>query len=249
MKATVLSYGGGRQTVAICLLIAKGVLPKPDRIVMADTSREKPTTFEYLEKYTRPFMREHGLEIEIAERRHAKVDMHSHKGDLILPVYTEHGKSNAFCSGEWKRDVVERHLREQGITGGTSWIGFAFDERRRWSNAMGTTRHNHKIECPLVDLMITTATCLALIKKQGWPMPHVSACWMCPNQKNKEWAWTKENRPDLFNEACRIDEEIRNDVDGGAWLHHSRLPLAQADLSFEEPPDLVRQCTLGTCFI
>lgn len=250
MKAIVFNYGGGRQTVAMCLLIGKGVLRKPDRIVMADTSREKPTTFEYLEKYTRPFMREHGMEIEIAERRHAKVDMHSHKGELLIPVYTQTGKLSAFCSGEWKRDVVERHLRETGVTGGTNWLGFAFDERKRWSRSMGSERHNHTVECPLVDLMMTTADCLALIRKHGWPEPHVSACWMCPNQKNKEWAWTKEHRPDLFAEACRIDGEVREeDEQGGVWLHHSRVPLAQADLTVEETPELVRQCTLGMCFV
>jgi hypothetical protein len=32
----VLNYGGGRQTVAICILIARGILPKPDRIVIAE---------------------------------------------------------------------------------------------------------------------------------------------------------------------------------------------------------------------
>jgi hypothetical protein len=250
MHATVLNYGGGRQTVAICLLIVKGVLTKPDRIVMADTSREMPTTFEYLEKYTRPLMREHGLEIEIAERRHAKVDRYSHKGTLLMPVYTPTGKLSAFCSGEWKRDVVERHLREQGVTGGTTWLGYSYDEPLRWNRAIDTERHNHKVACPLVELMITTQDCLRLVEKHGWPKPHVSRCWDCPNQKNSEWAWTKENRPDLFADACKTDVELREDDDqGGVWLHHSRVPLAEADLSVVEKPDVVRQCSLGTCFI
>jgi 3'-phosphoadenosine 5'-phosphosulfate sulfotransferase (PAPS reductase)/FAD synthetase len=107
MDATVLNYGGGRQTVAICLLIAKGILPKPDRIVMADTGRENPTTFEYLDKYVQPLLREHGMQVEIAPRSLAKVDLHSHKGDLLIPAFTKTGKLSAFCSGEWKRDVVE----------------------------------------------------------------------------------------------------------------------------------------------
>lgn len=250
MIATVLNYGGGRQTVAICLLIAKGVIPKPDRIVMADTSREKPTTFEYLEKYTRPLMREHGLEIEVASRDHAKVDLYSHKGTLLIPVFTPTGKLSAYCSGEWKRDVVERHLRSVGVTGGTTWLGFAYDERKRWKRSVGTERHHHKVECPLVDLMMTTADCLALIASHGWPEPHVSSCWMCPHQKNEEWAYTKEHRPDLFAEACQIDEQVREDDEqGGVWLHHSRVPLSQADLTVEETKEVSRQCSLGTCFI
>jgi hypothetical protein len=248
--ATVLNYGGGRQTVAVCILIARGVIPKPDCIVMADTGREKPTTFEYLEKYTQPLMREHGLEIEIAGRHHATVDLYGGNGDLLIPVFTETGKLSAFCSGKWKIDVVERHLRSKGITGGTNWLGFAFDERRRWTRAVDKLRHNHTVACPLVDLMMTTADCLKLIARHGWPEPHVSSCWMCPHQRNEEWAYTRATRPDLFAEACRIDEEVRaDDGQGGVWLHHSRVPLAQADLTVEEKPETIRQCTLGTCFI
>lgn len=248
--ATTLGYGGGRQTVAICLLIAKGVIPKPDRVVMADTGRENPTTFEYLEKYTRPLMRESGIEIEVASRDLAKVDFYGHNGDLLIPAFTKTGKLSAFCSGEWKRDVVERHLRATGITGGTNWLGFAFDERKRWSRSMGKERHNHTVACPLVDLMLTTADCLSLIAKHGWPEPHISSCWMCPHKKNREWAYIKSNRPDLFEEACRIDQEIReNDEQGGVWLHHSRVPLADADLSVAESDETSRQCSLGMCFV
>lgn len=249
-QATVLNYGGGRQTVAICLLIAKGIFAKPDRIVMADTSREKPTTFEYLERYVQPLLAEHGLQVEVAPRSLAKVDLHSHKGTLLIPVYTPTGKLSAYCSGEWKRDVVERYLRLQQVDGGTTWLGFAFDERKRWSRSMGTERHNHTVVCPLVDAMLTTDDCLSIIRKHGWPPPHVSSCWMCPHQRNEEWAYTREHRPDLFAEACRIDQELRDeDEQGGVWLHHSRVPLAEADLSFDEPAETVRQCSLGTCFI
>lgn len=249
-EATVLNYGGGRQTVAICLLIAKGILPKPDRIVMADTGRENPTTFDYLDKYVQPLLGQHGLAVEIAPRSLARVDLHGNNGDLLLPVFTKTGKLPAFCSGEWKRDVVERYLRRQGITGGTNWLGFAFDERKRWSRAMGKERHHHRVVCPLVEAMLTTADCLFIIKDYGWPEPHISSCWMCPHKKNKEWAYIKANHPELFAEACRMDAELREeDEQGGVWLHHSRVPLAEADLSYDEPAETVRQCSLGTCFI
>lgn len=65
----VLGYGGGVQTVAMCLLVAKGVLPNPDRIVCADTSREVDSTWEYLDRYVQPYMlAECGLTVEIAPR-------------------------------------------------------------------------------------------------------------------------------------------------------------------------------------
>jgi hypothetical protein len=244
------NYGGGRQTVAMCILIAKGLLPKPDNIAMADTSREMPTTWAYMEKYTQPLMWSIGLDIEIAGHDLATVDMHSHQGTLLLPVFTDTGKFSEFCSGEWKRDVVERHRkRVRGIKGGTVWLGLAHDERRRWKRSMGTTRHGFTVACPLVDMMLTTADCLRIIDEYGWPEPHVSRCHMCPNQRNEEWRYVRDNEPELFEDACRIDEEEReNDDRGAVFLHRSRVPLREADLDEDDAP-FVKQCGLGMCFV
>ncbi len=50
----VMSYGGGKQTVAMVTLVLEGKLPKPDLIVFADTSREVKTTWDYLEQVVQP---------------------------------------------------------------------------------------------------------------------------------------------------------------------------------------------------
>lgn len=248
--SVVFNYGGGRQTVAMCIMVANGVLPRPDRIVIADTSREKPTTWEYMDKYTQPMMRSIGLEIEVAPHSLATVDTHSHQGTLLLPVYTPTGKFRSLCSGEWKRDVVERHLKKSGTKGGTTWLGLAHDEKPRWRRAMGTTRHGFTVACPLVEAMLTTADCMEIISRHGWPPPEVSACWMCPNQRNEEWAKTKRETPELFEAACQIDDEEREaDEQGGVWLHHSRVPLRDADLTVIETKQVERQCSLGMCFV
>ena len=203
------NYGGGRQTVAMCIMIAKGVLPRPDIIVMADTGRENPMTWDYLETYTQPLMEAIGLEIQVAPHSLATVDLHAHNGDLLLPVYTQTGKLSPFCSGEWKRDVCERYARNKGINRGISWLGLGFDERRRWSRSRGTVRHNWTTECPLVDRQITTAMCLHIIENFGWPQPHVSSCWMCPHKQNHEWRYIRDNHPELWRKAIEIDEEER----------------------------------------
>jgi len=249
-RMTVLNYGGGRQTVAICVLIAKGVLPRPDVIVMADTSRENPMTWEYLEAYARPLMRQHGIEIEIASHDFATVDVYSGNGDLLLPVFTNEGKLQGFCSNEWKRRVVDRYLRSKGITSGTRWIGFGFDEKRRWRKMHNLTEGKWTTVCPLVDLMLNTESCLEIIKAAGLPIPHHSACWMCPHKDNAEWRIIRDKYPEKWKEAVALDVEVReNDDRGGVYLHHSRVPLAEADLSLEETKDVHRQCTLGMCFV
>lgn len=248
---TVLNYGGGRQTVAICVLIARGVLPRPDKIVMADTGRENPSTFEYLSRHVEPLLGNHGLRVEIASHSLAKVDMYANNGNLLVPAFTANGKLHAYCSNEWKRRVVDRYLRETQCPGkGVRWIGFSFEEKRRWRALHGISDGPWTTICPLVDLLVDSQTCVKIIESHGLPQPHRSSCFMCPNKRNNEWRDIRDNYPEEWAEAVRIDEEIRsNDEHGGVWLHHDRVPLANADLDKEEPREVTKNCTLGTCFI
>jgi PP-loop superfamily ATP-utilizing enzyme len=248
--AVVFNYGGGRQTVAMCIMIAKGVLPKPDIIVIADTGRENPSTWEYLETHMRPLMREHGLEIHIASHELSKVDLHDRLGNLQLPVFTKTGKMKHFCSTEWKKRVVRRYLRQQGIAGGTQWLGLAFDEKKRWTRVHNRVDKGYRILCPLVDLMINTQACLEIIKAANLPIPHHSSCFMCPNKRNAEWRHIKDNYPEEWQKAIEIDREIRlMDRENGVFLHYSLKPLEEADLAPDEGDKVMQQCSLGVCFV
>lgn len=240
----VLNYGGGWQTTGLLVLIEQGKLPRPDRIVIADTGRERKTTWRYLENVARPRMQAIGLDIEIAPRSLAKVDIYGHNGDLLLPVYTATGKLPAFCSNEWKQRVVARYLGHPKDA--VHWIGFTFDERQRIKTTEGKWY-------PLVEMMLTKEDNRTIIRAGGWPDPTSSACWMCSNLDNAEWRNIRENDPADFEAACVLDEEIREQdlFSGGTgvWLHHSRVPLRQADLSAEDRKGPSRQCGLGMCFI
>ncbi len=250
-ETTVLSYGGGRQTVAICVLIARGVLPRPDRIVMADTGRENPMTWDYLDAHIRPLLAPLGLAVEVAPHSLATVDIYAHNGVLLLPVFTAAGKLSGYCSGEWKREVIARYLRSQGIVGGEKWIGFALDERRRVARMAASERTPRwTARFPLVELCLTSADCLALVRSHGLPEPHRSSCWMCPHKANAEWGVIRDEHPAEWEAACDLDDEIRaNDSRGGVWLHSSRVPLRDADLTEPETPETYRQCGLGMCFV
>lgn len=241
----ILSYGGGRQTVAMLVLVAKGVLPRPDRIVTADTSREVGTTWSYLNEHVQPFLANYGMAVEVAPHSLATVDVYAHNGDLLLPAYTESGKLPTYCSNEWKGRVVQRYLRAEGITKAMQWIGFAFDERKRWNKE--ETAGPWQQRFPLVELMIRTVDCPAIIRSAGLPVPFKSRCWNCPHQTNEEW---RELPPDEFEKACLLDEEVReNDTHGGVWLHESRVPLRVADLSAPDRKTPSRQCGFGNCFV
>lgn len=244
----ILSYGGGRQTVAICALILQGRLPRPDRIVMADTGRENPMTWDYLRDVTQPTMTAAGIPIEVVGRdRDGPPDVYE-GATLILPVYTPTGKFRPMCSGTWKRDRCDSYLaRAYGIRGGVRWIGFSADEKRRLKN--DPTRGNWTFRYPLVELGIASDGCREIIAAHGWPQPHRSSCWVCPNKKDDEWSYIRDNYPKLWDEACAIDEEIReNDTRGGVWLHRSRVPLREA-LGTNAPEVIDPRCESGNCFV
>lgn len=243
----ILSYGGGRQTVAICALILEGRLPRPDRIVMADTGRENPMTWDYLRDVTGPAMAAAGMPIDVV-RQNVVPDLYDRTGNLQIPAQTETGKMRPFCSTHWKARVIDRYLRSRyGINAGVQWIGFSADEKRRLKD--DPTRGKWTFRYPLVELGITSNGCREIIAAHGWPQPHRSSCWMCPNKKDDEWQYIRDNYPELWAEACEIDVETReNDERGGVWLHRSRKPLAEA-LDANGPDESDPRCETGMCFV
>jgi hypothetical protein len=259
--ADVLSYGGGRQTVALCLLVAKGLQARPDRVVIADTGREKRSTWDYLDAHVRPLLRSIGLEVEVAPHGLATVDLYAKNGDMLVPAYTATGKLKPFCSNEWKAQVIRRHLRATGVERARCWIGYAVDESGRINDDRRYARERlddpdrfgpWTRTYPLCDLMLTKADCRRIVEDFGWPLPAPSACYMCPHLGDAEWRHVRDELPDQFAEACRLDEALRaEDVargGSGVWLHRSLRPLREADLDRPGRAPAPGQCGLGGCF-
>jgi len=241
---SILSYGGGVQTIAMCVLVVRGVLERPDAVIAADTGREMPTTWEYADAYARPLLDSVGIPLHIASHDLATVDLYGHNGDLLIPTYTETGKLPTFCSTEWKARVVERYARRVlGLQGPlVNWIGFSLDEAKR------VKTHEGK-RYPLLELCLTREDCLHIIADAGLPPPPKSRCYMCPHQHNAEWREVKAN-PALWAEAVALDNEVRDaDERGGVYLHAQRVPLEQADLDADDRKEPSRQCGLGLCFV
>lgn len=242
------SYGGGWQTAAIAVLIREGVLPKPDLSVMADTGREKRTTWEYLHTVIQPYLDPIGVKVEIAPHSLATVDLYSHQGKLLVPAYDAHeGRFPAYCSGEWKREVVNRWLRGRGVESCDLWIGYSIDEIRRVSQQDRNQWCRHQY--PLIDRMINRAMCRSLVLGAGLPMPQKSRCWGCPHQSDEEWQEVK-NDPEDWAKAVELDREIReNDERDGLFLYSGRVPLELADFSKDAGINAPsRPCETGYCW-
>ncbi len=247
----VWSYGGGTQSIAIALLIAQGKLPKPDMVVMADTSREASETWGYTEQYVAPLLASLGLTIEIAPHTLATVDLYSRKGDLLLPVFTATGKLPTFCSVEWKQRVIRRYLRQRGVESCTLWLGISTDEieRLKPSDKQWITHH-----WPLCfDMPLNRAACAQLVRDYGWPDSPKSSCYVCPHRQNRQWRIVQKNA-DEWQKVVELDTAIRAGGDD-LYLHWSRKPIAEVDLSDEaedaagyNQPSLF-ECNTGYCMM
>jgi len=257
--SAVFNYGGGRQSLAIVVLIMRDVIPPPGRIIMADTGREAPGTFAYLAKHVQPVLAEKGLRVEVIPPREEYKTTYGDDEKPLIPMFTREmqhgepkdGKFSPFCTGNWKRDRMKTHLI--GHPKGERWIGFAWDEQRRIKRMMNAKPDGWTYRFPLAERMIETPECIKIVENFGFPTPKVSRCWFCPHQKNAEWREIRDNHPELWEAACLEDEEQREQdlFRGGlgVWLHHSRVPLRTADIEAEEETNTVRQCSLGACFV
>jgi hypothetical protein len=246
-RKVVWSYGGGVQSIAILVLIAQGKLPKPELAIMANTGRERSSTWRYLERYARPLMDEIGLPLVMAGRNLATVDLYAHNGDLLLPCFTRTGKLPTFCSSEWKTFVVRRKLRELGYGPKNPvimWLGMSLDEVHRLRMSDKKWIKNHWPLC--CDCKLRRHECLIEIEKFGLPEPTQSSCWTCPQMRNPEWMDMKMNDPGDFREAIQLDNDIRKaDIangNGGVFLHRSGVPLSQADLTVKEKSAPLFEC-------
>ena len=248
----VWMYGGGVQSCAIAALIVQGKLPKPDVAVIADTGREKQSTWDYLRDVIQPAL---GFEIEIIKKEDFKSPDIWKAENLLLPVYSNQSgqvsKLPTFCSGEWKLMVCNRFLSGKGIPprNRTQWYGFSLDEATRIIRLQNATRNKGRsFFFPLVDgVPMRRHDCISTVEKMGWPTPPRSSCWMCPNMRHDEWQDIKENYPDEFQKAIQLEKDVQK-KDPHAFFHRSCKPLDEVD--FEREPDLFnRPCNSGLCFI
>jgi len=244
VKDVIWMFGGGRQSIAMLTYIARGILPKPMLAIMTDTSRESSLTWDYLSVYAKPIFEQIGLHLEIVPHSYSFVDLYASGGDLLLPVYTHSGKLPTFCSSEWKRYSGERYLR--GIGYGPKnpiviWYGMSLNEVHRMRVSSKKWIENHYPLCQ--DYKRRTHECIQDVEAFGFPTPYISSCWCCPNRQNPEWLLLRDKAPDNFELACRLDEEIReHDKFNAVYLHKSRVPLRQADLSTPEICDMFSEC-------
>lgn len=260
MKPIVHSYGGGTQSITILCLIAQGKLPRPERIVMADTGREATSTWDYHHEYVEPLATAHDLKIDIVPHSWSRVDLFTTNGTTFLPVFFRDGqKVSKFiqgspCSEEWKRDTLRRYLRSIGYGPQNPirvWLGMSLDEVLRMRKSDVKWAEN---AYPLIDLGIRRSECYRLVEEMGLPTPPKSSCWCCPHRGIDQWRLLRDRYPDDWKQAIEIEKEINlrhpNPKDG-LFLSKQGVPLDSLDMtpSAQETFIDTEECLSGYCFV
>ncbi len=246
----VMSYGGGKQTVAMVTLVLEGKLPKPDLIVFADTGREVQTTFEYLNQVVQPALKKIGLQVEICGHEYSNWDLIKGENQaILLPAFTRQngsiGKMPTFCSNEWKQRPIRRWLKERGINNVDVWLGISLDEAERMKDS-GLNWYRHVY--PLIEITpMHRSQCVTQIQNFGWEAPHKSRCYMCPNQSALAWKDLKRRNDGDFEKAIALENEVRQ-KDQHVYFHPLAIPLEQAVEQSELQTDMFDGCDSGYCF-
>jgi hypothetical protein len=247
------SFGGGVQSCAIAALIVTERLPAPDWAVIADTHYEQSTTWGFLGRVVQP--RIPFTIHRVAAKDYATVGLYGgkNKDTLLIPAFTnqsgEIGKLPAYCSNEWKRRVIERWARKQGLTGGEFWVGFSTDELERVKKPSGKWGERY----PLIEQKMNRGDCIALALRVFGELPPYddgpprSSCWMCPNHTQGEWRDIRDNKPQDWQQAIVFDRAIRK-KDPHVFLHADCVPLDEADLD-DRNESLFSRCESGMCFV
>jgi len=264
-RINILSSGGGTQSCANICLIHQGKLPKPDLIVMIDTEREITEAIDYQHKYMIPLCEDMGVDYHIIKKSEYTTDdiqltsAANSDSDDVLPGFfvageSEMGKSPAYCSGKWKTNVLQRHVnhlygeKEATKRGVTSWMGMTIDEMNRVKTPLGKWQRWY----PLVELMLSRQACIQLVEDYDFPTPPRSACWMCPNRHDNEWAHMQTNCPDDFQQAVKFEKDLIAKFPQYRLSKNNNKLLSEISFSNDgrgAQMDLLQFCDSGMCFV
>jgi hypothetical protein len=254
----------------------KGVLPKLDAAVFADTQWESGATYRHLDwleaqaeqagiplhRVSKGSLRQHTLEGQIrgTKGNHARVA--SMPLRVISPAGSE-GMIKRQCTKEYKIEPLQKAVKRQvlglkprqRVPAGIlveRWMGISTDEMRR--ARMKGERWERlvypllNLPDPMLDRGYSRLMCVDWIKANypGVEVPR-SSCLGCPFHGNAEWRAVKAV-PVEWADVVEVDRAVRvmDKLAGSAFLHRDCVPLEQANLDEEQASMWGDEC-LGVC--
>lgn len=176
------------------------------------------------------------------------------------------GQVRRQCTAEYKIEVIEKTIRREllGLKPRQhmpkdvlvhQYYGISTDEvrrmgriRERWSSVPWTRPH-----FPLIDRGWSRRGCAEWLKDK---VPHKtprSACVFCPFRSDHEWAMLKDDEPEEWERAVKVDRALRQpgnvvnrNMNKSLYLHRSCIPLEMVDFN-NLPPQTLEPFTLYDC--
>ncbi|MCX5275352.1 phosphoadenosine phosphosulfate reductase family protein [Streptomyces virginiae] len=249
----MLSLGAGVQSSVLLCLSAKGLLPRIDAAVFADTQWEPKAVYDHLDRLEREIAAPAGIHIHRVSSGHIREDaLDPDHRFASMPLYIlnrdgKAGMTRRQCTGEYKIKPIKKKFREilgypypTRVPKGVfveQWVGISTDEFHRAKDAdVKYMRNVH----PLLDIDWSRADCVRYLTSLGLADTPKSSCLGCPFHGNAQWRTIRDSSPDEWSDVVEFDAAIRrgnaranatgNQLLGQAFLHRSRVPLSEAPI-------------------
>jgi hypothetical protein len=241
----IISYGGGVQSTALCVLATQGKIGHIDAALFSNVGddSEHPSTITFVREVMIPWCAERGLAVHELHRvkRNGGTETLLQRllkpGSRSLPIPVRMPDTGApgtrNCTADFKIKVVTKWLKAHGATTDTPadvCIGFSTDEAHRASNRSPSP---YEIPVyPLLDLRLSRTDCKNVISRAGLPVPPKSACFFCPFHRPAMWSKMRRDEPALFWKSADLEQTLlaRREMLGKDPVYLTRFgkPLAEA---------------------
>lgn len=248
---TVLSLGAGVQSTTVALMAAHGeITPMPDCAIFADTGWEPKAVYAHLRWLMSPNVLPFPVHVVGSRdlRENVLASVNRNKAPFAsVPWFirnkdTTDGMGRRQCTREYKIEPIAKKQREllgyqprQRIPSASAecWIGISLDEAFRVKPARNAWQTNR---WPLIEKRMHRSDCLRWLERHGYPTPPKSSCIGCPFHSDQHWREMRDNAPLEWSDAVAVDSAIRHAfrTKGEQYMHSSRKPLDQVDLSTAE---------------
>ena len=226
----ILGLSGGKDSAALAIYMRDKVADI--EYFFADTGKELPETYEYLDKLRARL----GIEIKT---------LSADRGfDHWLDVY---GGMLPSPQARWCTKALKIQPIEEFVGGdeAISYIGIRADEENR--KGYISTKGNIQPRFPFIEDGLRKEDVIRILQESGIGLPKYyewrsrSGCFFCFYQRKIEWVRLAEQHPDRFEEAVAYEEE-RGGV-GYTWTRGETLRelLSRKDEIIAEHEQAVRR--------
>jgi len=192
-----LSFGAGVQTTAILFLYPKIQF---EEVIFADTGAELPETYEYIDRYIKPFIEENGLKFTVVRGNEKGI---TNLEDYCLYYRIMPSVRVRWCTSKYKLKPIFKYLESKKERPITAILGISYEERHR---VIKSPYDWHIPEYPLVSMKMTRDDCKKVIVRKGYAIPPRSGCYFCPFQTIDEWKDLYIRHPKLYERAIKLEE-------------------------------------------